>query len=665
MALTHTLAQVGLAEIIMVLVYLCIVGYLGWLGFKRTKTAADYMVAGRETHPFIMALSYGATFISTSAIVGFGGVAGMFGMSLLWLTFLNIFIGIFIAFVFLGGPTRKLGHRLGAHTFPELLGRRYQSKFIQVVSGLIIFLFIPLYAAAVLIGGCAFIASQFGISYEVALFVFSAIIAVYVIMGGLKGVMYTDALQGSIMFIGMIVLLAATYMKVGGVVEGHQQLVELGKQPNLFNSIGFKGWASMPEFGWGEKKFDLWWIVISTITLGVGIGVLAQPQLAVRFMTVKSKRELNRACLIGGVFILIMTGVAFTVGSLSNVFFINEETVSGEVVALDMGKVIVKRERNCNAAKDPENPDTIALPARVMEIKQADGSITPLIARSYDLVITKEGDKVLVIDETNRPSEEDTAKAVPFSKLMPMAEVLEGELAVGQQVTVKPHANAYMRAIEKRGDNLYECMTSRIIPFYIRSAMPSWFGMVFLLTLLAAAMSTLSSQFHAVGTSIGRDVVEQLTGRHETSVNITRIGIIIGIIVAVVISYLNQGGGFIIARATAIFFGLCASAFLPAFLGALFWKRATKAGAIASMLVGALITAFWLLLVKTKEAAALGVVFQVTGDVGKPSILHGVGNWHVVDPIVVALPISIIVLVVVSLITKKSDDAHLNKCFGK
>ncbi|MCK5272384.1 MAG: hypothetical protein KAJ52_07395, partial [Sedimentisphaerales bacterium] len=162
------LAQtLGIAEIIVVLVYLMVVGYLGWLGYRRTKTAADFLIAGRDVHPFVMALSYGATFISTSAIVGFGGVAGLFGMSLLWLTFCNILVGVFIAFVFLGPPTRRMGHHLDAHTFPELLGRRFQSKGIQIFAGLIIFLFIPLYSAAVLIGGCEFLATQFNIDYTV------------------------------------------------------------------------------------------------------------------------------------------------------------------------------------------------------------------------------------------------------------------------------------------------------------------------------------------------------------------------------------------------------------------------------------------------------------------------------------------------------------------
>ena len=77
--------------IIVTIAYLLILGFLGWIGYKQTKTAADYLVAGRNTHPYIMAMSYGATFISTSAIIGFGGAAGIFGLGLLWLTFLNIF----------------------------------------------------------------------------------------------------------------------------------------------------------------------------------------------------------------------------------------------------------------------------------------------------------------------------------------------------------------------------------------------------------------------------------------------------------------------------------------------------------------------------------------------------------------------------------------------
>jgi SSS family solute:Na+ symporter len=593
---------VGLSEILVVLAYLLLVFYLGWLGYMRTRTATDYLIAGRKIHPFVMALSYGATFISTSAIVGFGGAAGLFGMSLLWLTFLNIFVGIFIAFVFLAPRARTIGHRLDAHTFPELLGRRYQSKFIQIFAGLVIFLFIPLYAAAVLIGGCLFVAEAFSINYETSLLVLSIIVAVYVVMGGLKGVMYSDALQGSIMFVGMLALLIFTYIKVGGVTAGHEKLGALAPLvPAKLQAIGHRGFTQMPPFGWGDIKYNMWWLVVSTITLGVGIGVLAQPQLVVRFMTVKSTRELNRAVLVGGIFILIMTGVAFTVGALSNVFFTEHgPRMTGRVVKmLDEGRH-----------------------QAVIQIMKTDDAGQWVDVQDKKAPVVLDGNVV--------------GKATVEGK--------EVDVVQGGSIAI----------VDAKGDS------GKIIPVYITTAMPKWFGLLFLLTLLSAAMSTLSSQFHVVGTSIGRDVFEQATGLHGKGVTVTRIGIIIGIVIAVLWSYYWREST-VIPRATAIFFGLCASAFLPSFLGALYFKWMTRAAAIWSTVIGFAVTAFWLLLVKSAEAGDIGLVQKLTG--GKTSILAGRPNWDWVDPIVVALPISMIIAIVVSLFTKRPDDEHLAKCF--
>jgi len=632
-----------IGNIIVVVIYLMAVGYLGYRGYRRTQTAADYLLAGREAHPFVMAMSYGATFISTSAIVGFGGVAAMFGMSLLWLTFLNIFVGIFIAFVCLGGPTRRMGHHLDAHTFPELLGKRYDSTFIQVFAGLVIFLFIPLYAAAVLIGGCEFIATSFNMSYDVALLVFSIIIAAYVVMGGLKGVMYTDALQGTIMFVGMIVLLIWCYVSLGGVNAAHAGLAEIGKEPSLFGKMGFRGWTSMPEFGWGDAKYDLWWIVISTIVLGVGIGVLAQPQLVVRFMTVRSKRELNRAVLVGGVFILIMTGVAFTVGSLSNLYFRRYEKVSGKLLAYSpQAMVIAKKERGINPKT---GGDVVAVPCHLLHLDTTgDGNVDRNIVYGTPAA--------------------SLAEILPKAKIEELGEGKVEDL-LKQTITVRPQANAFTRSVVEKGkdpdgNTIYAFNPDSIIPTYIKSAMPWWFGLLFLLTLLAAAMSTLSSQFHAVGTSIGRDVYEQVTGQHGKSVGVTRVGVVIGIVIAVIISHYARGG-YIVARATAIFFGLCASAFLPAFIGGLFFKRVSKGAAIWSMLVGFIVTALWLLFIKDKEARALGLCFALTG---KHSLALGKPNWPVVDPLVVALPLSTLVMIVVSFLTKPMDKGYVAYCYG-
>jgi len=543
--------MVSIWMILAVVLYLGAIGYLGYRGFRGTRTATDYMLGGRKVHPYVMAMSYGATFISTSAIVGFGGAAGVFGMGLLWLTVMNIFVGIFLAFILFGGRTRRMGLRLDAHTFPELLGRRFQSRFLQGAAALIIFTFIPLYASAVLIGAVKYLSQQFGLDYNTALFLFSVIIALYVVMGGIKGVMYTDAMQATVMMLGMTALLVLTYSRLGGVAAAHQKLTDMASLvPAKLQAGGHLGWTSMPQFG-----APLWWVLVSTIIMGVGIGVLAQPQLAVRYMTVKSGKELNRAIPIGGVFIMMMTGVAFVVGALSNVWF--QETV---------GKVSIVA-----AAGDVE----------------------------------------------------------------------------------------------------------KIIPMYLQEAMPPWFAILFMLTLMSAAMSTLSSQFHVMGTSLGRDLVEESLGsKKRGGVLATRSGVLLGIVLSVWLSYamerkFGQTGTEIVARGTAIFFGLCACAFLPMYIGALWSRGITKAGAIAGMLTGSFISFFWILFVQEKSSTALllcerffgvrSLVVRLT-ESGEVFINSGPVIWAFVDPLLIGLPLAALVTVLVSLCTPKFSRPHLDRC---
>jgi SSS family solute:Na+ symporter len=255
-------------------------------------------------------------------------------------------------------------------------------------------------------------------------------------------------------------------------------------------------------------------------------------------MTVKSKRELNRAVLIGGVFILSMIGVIFIVGALSNAWYF--EYYGGK-----------------NAL-------------------QAAGSI------------------------------------------------------------------------------------GKIIPHFINTAMPKWFAFIFLFALISAAMSTLSSQFHTMGTAVGRDFFEQISSKKDiNSTLVTRFGIVIMIMFSVSLAYFFDKQPAIIARSTAIFFALCASIFLPSFIGGLFWKRVTRVGAISSMLTGLLVSSFWLLFVHFKEAKSLGVCKAIFGT---NSLLSG--KIIFVDALIIALPLSTIVLVIVSLMSKPSSKEHLKACFG-
>ncbi|QXO93812.1 sodium:solute symporter family protein [Methanospirillum purgamenti] len=507
---------------ILVLVYVAITLVLGYLGYKKTLHAEDYLLAGRDSHPVIIALSYGATFISTSAIVGFGGVAANLGMGLIWLTVFNIGIGILLAFVLFGKKTREKGAETGALTFPDLMGKIFRSPKLQLISGIIILLGMPLYTAAVLIGGARFLETTLSISYTTALIAFAVVVALYVIYGGLIAVMYTDAFQGAIMLIGMTVLLVLTYIYVGGVTAGHKALAAMSDLvPEALVGQGMTGWASMPELG-----SPIWFTLITTLVLGVGIGVLAQPQLVVRFMTAKENKSLNRAVLVGGPFILMMTGVAFTVGALTNVYFYQH-----------VGKI----------------------------------------------------------------------------------------------------------AVDAAGGNV-----DSIIPLYINMATPDLFIVIFMLTLLSAAMSTLSSLYHTMGTALVCDI----WGRGQKcamSLRANQIGCIVMMIVSVALALAMPAG--IIARATAMFMGLCASAFLPAFAVGVYARNPSKAGAVVSMIVGTVIWFIWTIFVHTAEAKVLGISQLLTGAV---TILPA--PWTVIDPLVIALPISLIVMVVYQLRDRKGTE---------
>jgi solute:Na+ symporter, SSS family len=500
-------------------VYVVLTLYLGYLGYKKTKASEDFMLAGRHAHPWVIGLSYGATFISTSAIVGFGGIAALYGMGLIWLAFLNIAVGILIAFVVFGKRTRQLGKRLRAVTFPDLLGKRYNSSFMQYTSAIIILIAMPLYAAAVLIGGSRFVESTLNVDYTLALVAFAIITAIYVTYGGLIAVMYTDAMQGIIMIGGMILLLVLTFMLLGGPTAAFTDLTNLAPQiPTSLSSKGLTSWTAFPTFG-----SEIWMVMVTTIIMGVGIGVLAQPQLVVRFMTAKDEKTLSRAVPIGGLFILLTTGIVYTVGPLTNVYFF--DTTGSVAVTAAKGNV------------------------------------------------------------------------------------------------------------------------DAIMPLYINSAMPDLFIVIFMLVLLAAAMSTLSAIFHTMGTTAGYDVWSYISkvgrdeeGRFRPSMRANKVGTIIMILASFGLAMVMPTS--IIARATAMFMGLCACAFLPSFVYGLFAKKPYALAAKLSLGLGALSWFFWTAFVHVKESSVLGISNILTG---QPSILGM--PWQVVDPIVIALPISVAALV--------------------
>ena len=389
----------------------------------------------------------------------------------------------------------------------------------------IIFIGMPLYAAVVMKGGAVFIEQMFHIDLHLALLIFTLIVAAYVITGGIKGVLYTDALQAVIMFACMLFLLFWFYRVMDmGFIEANRKLTEIAPLvPERFKEVGHQGWTAMPVTGSPQ-----WYTLVTSLILGVGIGCLAQPQLVVRFMMVESTKQLNRGVLIGCVFLIVTVGAIYHVGALSNLFFLKTEGVVASEAIKDMDK---------------------------------------------------------------------------------------------------------------------------IIPLFIDRAMPEWFSAVFMLCILSASMSTLSAQFHTMGASFGADIFPKLG--HRKNANSTmgvRIGVLCSILVSYIICYTLSAG--VIARGTALFMGICAATFLPAYFCSLFWKKATKEGALASLWTGALASLFAMLFLHKAEAGAVGLCNMLSGR----DVLIDIYPWFAIDPILFALPLSTVAMVLTSLITYKKQE---------
>jgi SSS family solute:Na+ symporter len=191
----------------------------------------------------------------------------------------------------------------------------------------------------------------------------------------------------------------------------------------------------------------------------------------------------------------------------------------------------------------------------------------------------------------------------------------------------------------------------QIIPLYINTAMPDVIVVLFMLTLLAAAMSTMSALFHSMGSAAGHDLWTHLGScrlmpsglrkerNGECSLRANRIGTALMIVVSIALAFVMPGS--IIARATAMFMGLSAAAFLPLFTLAIFSERPSLLAAKLSLVVGTGTWFIWTAFVHIKESSVLGIskaLFGTDAVLGSP--------WTVVDPLVIALPASVIALIV-------------------
>ncbi|MBO7269933.1 MAG: sodium:solute symporter family protein, partial [Bacteroidales bacterium] len=192
----------------------------------------------------------------------------------------------------------------------------------------------------------------------------------------------------------------------------------------------------------------------------------------------------------------------------------------------------------------------------------------------------------------------------------------------------------------------------KIIPLFINESMPNWFTILLMLCIISASMSTLSSQFHTMGTSVASDIYVDGIKKGQAPKHFTKwikFGVLVSILISYVVCYMLEES--IIARGTAMFMGMCAAAFLPCYFAMLYWKKVTRQGALWSIVSGFISCLFCIVFLHQKEAVALGwcqAIFH-------KAVLIEAHPFPLIDPLLFSLPLSALVLVLVSLATYEKE----------
>ncbi|NMR25487.1 sodium/proline symporter PutP [Pseudoalteromonas sp. NEC-BIFX-2020_015] len=266
--------------IISLAAYFIVMLGIGLYAYKQsTSDVSGYMLGGRSLSPGVAALSAGASDMSGWILMGLPGAMFVTGFSSTWIA-LGLIIGAWLNYFLVAPRLRVYTEKANdSITIPDYFSNRFNdnSNLLRVVSAVVIIVFFTLYTSSGVVAGGKLFESSFGLSYEMGLYITTGVVVLYTLFGGFLAVSLTDFVQGCIMFIALILVPTVTYT--------------LLEQPltSTLNSIN-------PQM--------LQWIgagsLVSIISaMAWGLGYFGQPHIIVRFMSVRSVKDMPTARRIG------------------------------------------------------------------------------------------------------------------------------------------------------------------------------------------------------------------------------------------------------------------------------------------------------------------------------------------------------------------------------
>ncbi len=298
------------------------IGLYAWR--KSTSDSSEYLLSGRSLGPAVTALAAGASDMSGWLMLGLPGAIYVSGLAESWIG-IGLFLGAWANWVLVAPRLREQTERYGALTIPEFLGNRFadRSHVLRVVASLVIVVFFAVYSASGLVAGGKLFESAFGLSYQTGLWVTASVVVAYVVLGGFLAVSLTDFVQGTIMMIALIAVPLVALTHFGQSASICDILRDI--DPDMLSLFG------------GTSLLA----VISAAAWG--LGYFGQPHIIVRFMAIRSVKDIPTARFIGLSWMLISLIGAIAVGLVGRAWFAAHATPidDPETVFILLGQVLL------------------------------------------------------------------------------------------------------------------------------------------------------------------------------------------------------------------------------------------------------------------------------------------------------------------------------------
>ncbi len=296
-------------KILILVLYFAVLIGIGLYCRKHATDVNGFVLGGRSVGPWLTAFAYGTSYFSAVVFVGYAGQFGWkYGIAATWAGIGNALIGSLLAWVVLGRRTRIMTQHLNSATMPQFFGERFASKPLKIIASVIIFIFLIPYTASLYNGLSRLFGMAFEIDYSVCIILMAVLTAIYVIAGGYMATAINDFIQGIIMLVGIVVIIAAIINSKGGFMAAYEGLAQISDStvsdsPGVFASF------------FGPDPLNLLFVVILT-----SLGTWGLPQMVQKFYAIKDEGSIQKGTIISTVFALVVAGGCYFLGGFGRLF---------------------------------------------------------------------------------------------------------------------------------------------------------------------------------------------------------------------------------------------------------------------------------------------------------------------------------------------------------